>query len=161
MFRQARWANHVSADDFKNDTNKLTIDADHQPFWKVFPPLADQCGYGLGMVTATEPGLVRQGPMPDGPSDIEGAFMTVATQLSYMHSVALSTNQFRDNLSFALEVTIYAEPKIQLLQLSRQVKVIQAVDDHGNSLLPDGPIDDSPQDAGGAVHPGGPLKISK
>jgi hypothetical protein len=150
LFRQARWPLRTSPDDMLDrDSSILTVDADRRPFWEVFAKLADQGGLALQMYNGQDVALMRGAPMPNGPSDVEGAFMTVATQMTYMHTVALSTNQFRDNLAFSLELMLYAEPKIDVLKLSRQVKVLEAVDDHGNSLKPDGPADDVPQQTSG------------
>jgi hypothetical protein len=150
LFRQARWPMKTSPDDLlDHDTSTVTVNVDHQPFWQVFPKLSEQTGLTLGLYNGQGVALVRQTPLPNGPTDVQGAFMTVAMQLTYMHSIALATNQYHDNASCAMEVQLFAEPKIEMLRISREVKVLEATDDHGNSLRPDGPGDTFPQPASG------------
>lgn len=116
---------------------KVTVDADHQLFWAVVPRICRQLGvdfrhYQGGM------GLMRDGGMPgEGASRVEGAFLVVATQISYSR-----TRNFArpgEQTQFGMQVAVYPEPKLNVLRGSGTIQIDQAVDDRGNSLVPEAP----------------------
>jgi hypothetical protein len=115
---------------------KVTVDADRQPFWAVVPRICKQLGvdfrhYQGGMR------LMRSGGMQvDGISRVQGAFLIVATQISYTRTRAFAGHGEQNQ--FGMQISVYPEPKLNVLRGSGSVQVDQAIDDRGNSLLPQG-----------------------
>jgi hypothetical protein len=119
---------------------KITLDVDRQPFWKVVPQICQKVGvdfrpYQTGLR------LMRAGGMQTGGvSIIQGPFLVIATQITYSRTRSLVANRV-DQAQFGMNLSVYAEPKINVLRGSGSVQVDEVTDDHGNSLLPraDGP----------------------
>lgn len=113
---------------------KLTLDVDHQPFWKVMPDVCEK----LGVDFRPYPGgvrLMRTGAMrADGVSEIDGAFLVVATGINYTRSKSFARQG--EQSRFGMNLTVMPEPKLTVLRGAGTVTVDEAVDDRGNSLLP-------------------------
>lgn len=114
----------------------VTVDADHQPFWAVVPKICRQLGvdfrhYQGGMR------LMRSGGMQsDGVSQIEGAFLVIATQISYSRTRLFASKA--EQTQFGMQIAVYPEPKLNVLRGNGSIQVEQAIDNNGNSLLPEG-----------------------
>lgn len=115
---------------------KVTVEADHQPFWIVVPRICRQLGvdfrhYQGGMR------LMRDGGMAaEGASHVDGAFLVVATQISYSRTRNFAGHG--EQTQFGMQLAVYPEPKLNVLRGSGTIQIDQATDDHGNSLAPDG-----------------------
>lgn len=114
---------------------KVTVDADHQPFWAVVPKICQQLGIDFRHFQGGTR-LMRSGGMQtDGISQIDGAFLVVATQISYSRSRTFAGHA--EQTQFGMQIAVYPEPKLQVLRGSGSISVDAATDDHGNSLVPD------------------------
>lgn len=112
----------------------VTVDIEHEPFWKALNLIAASTGvtlnhYGEGLRLMRGAGFSAMGP-----SMVEGPFLVLATRINRSQSVALANNSVRSD--FSIQLAIYAEPKLKVLEAS-SVSLSQAMDDRGNSLLPD------------------------
>lgn len=116
---------------------KLTLDIDRKPFWEVMPRICEQLGvdlrpYNNGMRIMRTGGVQIQGI-----AKIDGPFLIVATQINYSR-----TRNFgragAEQTQFGMNLSVFPEPKITVLRSSGAVKLDEAIDDHGHSLLPSG-----------------------
>ncbi|HXE54438.1 MAG TPA: HEAT repeat domain-containing protein [Tepidisphaeraceae bacterium] len=114
----------------------LTLDVDHQAFWEVMPKICQQLGvdfrpfqYGMR--------LMRSGMQMQGVAAVEGPFMVIANQITYNRTRMLGPNG-AEHTQFGINFSVFPEPKIVVLRGSGSVQLDEAVDDHGNSLLPPG-----------------------
>jgi hypothetical protein len=143
LFRQAKWSPKSDPADLRDPLGpvKVSVDADHEPFWKVFLPLALKTGVGLEAqgygplgsdVNMAEYRLAWGVPMPTGVKEITGPFLVVATRAgrtAYYNQIEL-------------ELQVLVEPRWVVLNHTSQVRVLEAVDQNGNSLVFDPPIED-------------------
>lgn len=111
----------------------VTLDIEHEPFWKAINQIAASTGvslnhYGDGLRLMRGSGFSAMGP-----SMVEGPFLVLATRINRSQSVALANNAVRSD--FSIQLAIYAEPKLKVLEAS-VVSLSEATDDRGNSLLP-------------------------
>ena len=83
----------------------------------------------------------------NGISQVDGAFLVVANQINYTRSRALGAGRNGETSNFSMNLTVYPEPKITLLHGVTNLKIIEAVDDHGNSMLP--PVNNRTISSGG------------
>jgi len=135
LSRQAFAPLHVFPDNLWDDKNipKVTIDADHQPFWAVMRKFSDQSGLDLQPYNEG-PRLMRGLGRPRGAEVVVGPFLIVATQISRMQMVQLGPNGGQHS-EFSIQITAFAEPKIVAVQGGTMLDVKEAVDDAGNSLV--------------------------
>jgi hypothetical protein len=118
--------------------SKVTIDIDHQPFWTAMKQITDKTGIDLQQYNEGSR-LMRGGFRMNSPyTTVRGPFLVLATQVDYSQTVMLA-NGGGANANFALHLVAYSEPKIQVLSSTSAVKLEEAVDDAGNSLMPIGP----------------------
>jgi hypothetical protein len=124
LFRQAFAAIHCEPANLLDDPKlpKVTIDADHQPFWTVEQQLARATNIGMGTEVFGTFRLQRGTTVAAGPQVISGPLLLVLTR-------ALP-NQGAGQFA----VLVYSEPKVRALMLGPQLKIAQAIDNHGNSL---------------------------
>jgi hypothetical protein len=118
--------------------NTVTLDIDHQPFWTAMKEVADKTGidlqqYGEGMRLVR--GAFR---MKSAFSAVRGPFLVVATQVDYSQTVMLA-NGGGAMSNFSVNLIAYSEPKLQVINSTSAVKLEEAIDDAGNSMLPTGP----------------------
>lgn len=114
----------------------VTLDIEHEPFWRALSQIAASTGvtlnhYGDGLRLMRGAGFSAMGP-----SMVEGPFLVLATRINRSQSIALANNAVRSD--FSIQLAIYAEPKLKVLEAST-VSLSEATDDRGNSLLPDVP----------------------
>jgi hypothetical protein len=115
---------------------KVTVDADHEPFWAVVPRLCQQLGVDFRQYQGDTRLMRNGGVQTDGVNHLEGAFLIVATQISYSRTRAFAGHA--QQTQFGMQLVIYPEPKLKVLRGSGAIQVSQAEDDRGNSLVPDG-----------------------
>ncbi|MDB5296137.1 MAG: hypothetical protein JWO31_2120, partial [Phycisphaerales bacterium] len=119
---------------------KVTVAVDRQPFWVAMRELARQTGLEVRDVNG-EPRLAPAGGGPGGQAAgravVAGAFLIAANQVSRSRTVDLSADGDPPvQEEFNIQFTAFAEPKLKVLGASSVLKLDEAVDDRGNSLLP-------------------------
>ncbi|MDB5171515.1 MAG: repeat protein [Phycisphaerales bacterium] len=118
--------------------SKVTIDIDHQPFWAAMKQIADKTGIDLQQYSEGMR-LMRGAFRMNSPfTTTRGPFLVVATQVDYSQTMMLA-NGGGATSNFAVHLVAYSEPKLQIISSTSAVKLEEAVDDAGNSLLPTGP----------------------
>jgi hypothetical protein len=134
LFHQAFATPRVFPDDLWDEgvMPRVTIDADHQPFWTVMQSISDQTGlflqpYAEGMR------LMRNG-MRSGISTVVGPFLISATQITRMQSIQLGRNPNQQS-EFSIQMMVWPEPKLVVIQGGGTMEIEEAVDDNGNSLV--------------------------
>jgi hypothetical protein len=114
---------------------KITLNVDRQPFWKVAPQLCQKLGVDFRPMP-NGMRLMRSGGMQtDGIVKIEGPFLVVANQITYSRTRSLVAGR-AEQTQFGMNFSVYCEPKLIVLRSSGMIQVDQAVDDHGNSMVP-------------------------
>jgi len=104
----------------------------------------------IGLQTGLEPNLGGDDPYPrfqlalgggkfwKTPQAIAGPLLIAATDVSRSSTVELGRTKHEHQRDLMVNFAAYAEPGIRLLAVSPEIKLLQAVDDKGNSLLPTG-----------------------
>lgn len=117
----------------------VTLWVDRVPFWSVMKVLSERTGLGLREMN----GHVRlvQGQPLNGRAHVAGAFLVLATQIDRSQTLTIGAadngaNPAAAEENFGLQLTALAEPKLTVLRSDGNVKIDQAVDDKGNSLVP-------------------------
>ena len=81
--------------------------------------------------------LMRGGAMSTGRPVYSGAFLIVANTLTRNQTVQLTNDGAgKTDDNFGLQLTAFAEPKLRVLRAGNMVKLEEATDDKGNSLVP-------------------------
>lgn len=114
---------------------KLSLDVDRQPFWDVMPQICQKIGvdfrpFQFGMRLMRTGGMQMQGML-----QVQGPFLIVANQISRTQTRHLGGANVAQS-QFGMNLNVYAEPKITVLRTAGSVRIDEAVDDHGNSLIP-------------------------
>jgi hypothetical protein len=132
----------------KKISKPVSLDADRWPYWQVMQSLAAQTDLEVSGVTRHNRemglGLTRGGTdWMDKPVALSGPLLIRADGLTRVSTIRLRPP--RDaNVEFAISLTAFAEPKLRVLDYSEVVRLVEAVDDKGNSLIP-------PPDANGVT----------
>ena len=129
----------------------VDVEFNRRPFWEV---LRDLCGrWGVSLANGNgdgELGISRDyagGVMGKAPVSISGPFMVVVGQIRTYRSVDL--NQPRNvSRSTSLQLRVYVEPKVRVLQGASIATVLEAVDEKGNSLVVPGARNDGMHSSG-------------
>lgn len=114
---------------------KLTLDVDRQPFWEVMPQICQKIGvdfrpFQFGMRLMRTGGMQMQGLL-----QVQGPFLIVANQITRTQTRHLGGANVAQS-QFGMNLNVYAEPKITVLRTGGSVRLDEAVDDRGNSLIP-------------------------
>jgi hypothetical protein len=116
---------------------KVTIDVDRVPFWVAMRDLAGKSGVELREWNGGMRLMRGGGVMAGGRPVYTGAFLIVANSLTRNQTVQLTNNGAgKTDDNFGLQLTAFAEPKLHVLRAGNMVKLEEATDDKGNSLLP-------------------------
>jgi hypothetical protein len=112
-----------------------SIDIDHQPFWAAMKQISAKTGVelrqwdtGLKLVAASGQNM--------GPEVVSGPFLIIANRIARNESIDLGGARTASS-DFAIALTAFAEPKLRLLRAGYVARVDEAIDDNGNSLLPE------------------------
>jgi hypothetical protein len=130
IFRQAHWPAQELPTAFllRIAHQRVTIEADGQPFWSVLGGVCRQLHVWLYL----NPDV----PITDSPFSVHGAIFAQVIQLSYHKGIALSDNVGeRAGRSFGMQLWGFSEPRAPIAETSQNLKVLEAIDDHGNSLV--------------------------
>lgn len=120
------------------DLPKISADIDRQPFWTAMATISEKTGFDI-QASGEDEITINRGSfrMASNHSVVQGPFLIVPTQLSHTRTQVLTTGGAPSN-EFSLQFAVYPEPKLKILSTSSAVRVIEATDDAGNSLLPTG-----------------------
>jgi hypothetical protein len=116
----------------------VTMDLERVNFWTAFKDACTKSGVSpvlwgnqqRGIQLSPHGGNVQW----NGPTVFSGPFMIVAQRIYKNSSIDLA-NQGNVQREFSIQMMAFVEPKIRVLQSSFNVKVDEAVDDKGNSLV--------------------------
>lgn len=118
---------------------KVTIDAEKQPFWLVVRDFCRQAGLapervggGRNRITLMQ----RGNAWGNQPYSNRGCFFIVAQGAQRSHTIDYN-NPANRQTSFNINFVCFVDPKVRVTRASRMVKVTEAVDDKGNSLVLD------------------------
>jgi len=124
----------------EKSTRRVSLNFDHRPFWDVMLQLSAQAGLEVTGVTRRnrEAGLgVTPGGVEwsDKPIVLSGPLLIRADRL-----VRVSTTHLKPPVEtseeFNISLTVFAEPKLKVLDTSSTLKLDEVVDERGNSLIP-------------------------
>jgi hypothetical protein len=118
---------------------KISIDADRQPFWEVMRNLCRQTSLELtevdGKMLITQDGGGSR--ITSRHATVAGAFLIVPNQATLGRSVTYDADDPPVQEDFSLQLGAFPEPKLKVLRVSQGLKLQEAVDEKGNSLLPE------------------------
>jgi hypothetical protein len=139
----------------------VTIDVQRQPFWILLNEICRQGGYAPQLVDSSSRAKVAVGRIPGTmppqlPQSYANGFLTFITSANHTHTLDYNRPERVAN-AFTVRLRSYPDPKIELLRLTPNLEVTEAIDDFGNSLLPTAAIDAPPRAMvqGGAPQPPG------
>lgn len=112
----------------------ITVDVDHEPFWKVVPSLCRKAGVGFRPFPNGFR-LVRGGSPADGITQVVGPFLVTANAISYTRTRTFNARP--EQSQFGMSLSVLPEPKLVVLQGGGAVAIDQAIDDRGHSLVPE------------------------
>ena len=114
---------------------RVALDIDHLPFWDAMRQITEKTGFTVQQWDNTGVKLMQGGQQFDGVSQVSGAFLVSAVRVSRSRSIELggARNAYED---FQVLIGARAEPKLRLLRVAYAPNLDEAVDEHGNSLLP-------------------------
>jgi hypothetical protein len=119
---------------------RVTLDVDHQPFWVAMRELSKKTGVELvcenGQTQLSLVGVTRMGSRH---GTVAGAFLIIPMQASLNRTVDFENDDPVVEEDFSLQLSAFPEPKLKVIRQNPGFKVLEAVDDKGNSLIPDEP----------------------
>ena len=116
-------------------TTQLTVNVDHQPYWEVLQPLIEKTDIGLFDGPDRAPCLMRRGDLGTAPKATSGPFLFVPREFN--EEADTSGNKNQAGQAYAMMIHVFGEPRRNVLDNDPFIKVLEAVDDRGNSLLTD------------------------
>ena len=118
------------------------LDVDRQPFWVAMRDLCRQTGIDLTLVdgkprlTSTGGGSSR---IAARQAAVAGAFLIVPVGANLSRSVTYEVDDPPVAEDFSIQFLAFPEPKLNVLRVTQGMTLREAVDDKGNSLLPEPP----------------------
>lgn len=127
------------ADLFTHVTRPQSIDLDDQPFWSATRTLCERTGLYPTLVDRKKLVLSQgnRGWM-DGPTVVSGPFLILAVQGARSSTVRFGKNEPRRH-ELTIQLAALPEPSLRVLKGARVVKLEEATDEQGRSLLPNNP----------------------
>lgn len=118
---------------------KVNIDVEREPFWVAMRSLSRQTGMELvtenGQAQLLPTGGISRTASRHGA--VSGAFLIVPMQATLNRTVDFEQDDPPIEEDFSLELEAFPEPKLRVVHVSPTLKLLEAVDDKGNSLVPD------------------------
>ena len=116
---------------------RFSMEINSRPFWQAVRDLCIRTGY-QPEIRGEPPQIVVDSlatRWSRRPASVHGAFLVVADRIERDYKVDLAKP---DELHhrFTLGLTAYSDPKLLVLKNAREAKLEEAIDEHGNSLLP-------------------------
>ncbi|HVF09295.1 MAG TPA: hypothetical protein VNA16_00740, partial [Abditibacteriaceae bacterium] len=132
------------------DKPPVTIDIDQQPFWVALQALSPHFGlYQMGR--ADKSMLTLRAKTGDenaenrdnmaGPSVVSGPCLVIAQRIDRSQTISLRLNRpqpAQKSERMNVEFTVFVDPKLRVRRNASKLKLEQATDEQGNSLLPPG-----------------------
>jgi hypothetical protein len=118
----------------------VSLRADRRPYWDLMQDLCRQTGLEVTLVTRQNReiglGLARgTAEWMDKPIALGGPLLIRADHLERTSGLHLKPPLAASG-DFSISLTVFAEPKLKVLDYSDVLKLEEAVDDQGNSLIP-------------------------
>jgi hypothetical protein len=115
---------------------KLTMDVDRQPFWVAMREFCEKSQLRINAMGGDRRFVVMQGGDDSlfGLAVYSGPFMVVANSVTRTSSIALGRNRTPAK-NLGVQVSVYAEPKLNVMGHDYYLRLTEATDDRGNSLL--------------------------
>jgi hypothetical protein len=112
------------------------MDVERVPFWAAFREACTKSGVFPQQSGNDRRMSLAQGTIAywNGPSVVSGPFMIVANRIYRSDSIDLS-NPGTVQRDFYMNIAVFVEPKVRVIQSSYNVRIDEAVDDRGNSLV--------------------------
>jgi len=122
----------------QKNTKPVSLMADHEPLWKVLQSFTAQCDLEVTEITRNrDMGLgVTKGnsDWQDKPIVLSGPLLIRADRLSRVNTLRLKGGNPIEE--FNISLTVFAEPKIKVMDYSGTLELEEAIDDLGHSLIP-------------------------
>jgi hypothetical protein len=122
---------------------RVTATITNQPFWFAVREICTRGNLSLYYYGDNEPDKIQLMPSNYGqqhamkaPVSIQGPYMTVLNHLDRVNNVNMAAPDKVDR-RVNLQIHTFAEPKARPTQYAYQPVVDEAIDDHGNSMVPD------------------------
>jgi hypothetical protein len=115
-------------------TGSFSINIDHQPFWTAVMEVCRVAGLNVSPRNGNLLALGNGGMDLSGPRIIDGPFMVIAQGINTNSNVQLA-QPANINRTTNIQFSFFAEPKLRISQHPYNVKLSEAVDDTGRSLL--------------------------
>jgi hypothetical protein len=123
----------------QKSVKRVSLNVDREPFWSVMQSLCAQSELEVTQITRggrEVMGLARgTSDWMDKPTTLAGPLLIRADRLVRTSSVRLKAPR-QVTGDFNISFTVFAEPKLKVLDFSSSVHVDKVTDDRGNSLLP-------------------------
>lgn len=115
---------------------KLTMDFDRQPFWMAMRAFCEKTQLRINAMGGDRKFVVMQGGDDSllGMAAYSGPFMVVANSVTRSSSIALGRDKTPAK-SLGVQISVYAEPKLNVMGHDYYLRLTEATDDRGNSLL--------------------------
>jgi hypothetical protein len=129
----------------------VTLDVDRQPFWEAMRQLCKQTGVDLTVVDG-RPRLTATGGtsrLAGRHAAVAGPFLVVPVTAALSRSVSYDVDDPPVAEDFSLQLLAFPEPKLTVLRVTQGLVLQEAVDEKGNSLVPEPPKAGGPQPAPG------------
>ena len=119
-----------------NVLSKVTLDVDRQPFWVAFRQFCQQTGVRANSMGNDRKFVLMQGGDDSilGPAVYTGPFMVVANSVTRTSSISFARDKLPSR-NLNVQFTVFAEPKLNVMGHDYYVRLSEATDDRGNSLL--------------------------
>jgi len=121
----------------------VTATINNQPFWFAVREICTRGNVSLYYYGDDDPDKIQLMPsnygqqhMMKAAASIQGPYMTIVTNLDRVNNVLMATPEKTDR-KVNLQIHTFAEPKARPEQYAYQPVIDEAVDDNGNSMLPD------------------------
>ena len=122
---------------------RVTATITNQPFWAAVREICARGNVSLYYYGDDAPDRIQLMPSNYGqqyamkaPVSIQGPYMTVLNHLDRVNNVSMSAPDKVDR-RVNLQIHTFAEPKARPTQYAYQPTVTEAIDDNGNSMVPD------------------------
>ncbi|MEI8195048.1 MAG: hypothetical protein WCI73_03980 [Phycisphaerae bacterium] len=126
-----------------NDNRGVTLQVDKQPFWFVIQKISDQTPIRPMNMGGNRKGLTLQinNAFPRRVV-FSGAFAVAATSIDRQYRADLNKEPGGDETSksFAISLATFSDPRLRVLRQPSRAVLTQAVDEKGNSLIPEGNV---------------------